>query len=147
MDPVRLPPAADRLAELVAATRAWIELPRSITGQRMQAAIDEAGTDGDAGRLAAEIRAYQAGQGGPHGTGRFGPGAAARILTRHGYPSANPIEDLLVVPAGAADEVRLVLPARPGGHGTPRTARDRPSRVGWRPQASTSTPSSDRARS
>ncbi|WP_018638674.1 hypothetical protein [Parafrankia elaeagni] len=40
----------------------------------MQAALDAAGTDGDAGRLATEIRAYQAGH-----------GSAARILTRHGY--------------------------------------------------------------
>ncbi|CAO5151181.1 hypothetical protein FAIPA1_140034 [Frankia sp. AiPs1] len=90
MDPAPLPAEADRLADLVAATRAWIELPRSTTGKRMQAALDAAGTDGDAGQLAAEIRAYQAGQGGPHRAGRFGPGAAARILTRHGYPSREP---------------------------------------------------------
>jgi hypothetical protein len=44
-----------------------IELPRTATGKRMRAALDAAGTAGDAGRLAAEIRAYQAGDGGPHG--------------------------------------------------------------------------------
>jgi hypothetical protein len=43
----------------------------------------------DVGRLAAEIRVYEAGRGGRHGTGPLRP-ATGHVLTRRGYSLRDP---------------------------------------------------------
>ncbi|MBL7498317.1 hypothetical protein I6A84_33835 [Frankia sp. CNm7] len=83
---------SEPLTDLVAATNDWIALPRKATAHHLDAALAAAEASGDqaAGSLAAEIRAYQAGAGGPHGAGRWGPGAAENILRRHVGPGMGP---------------------------------------------------------